>query len=216
MASGSLEPHRVPGILDFPITRRQREAANQRPPVCASGRLAVLGHGAESDQPVGMLAAAGEGPSAVDPPAAGRGLGRSCRLDGSAQGHVRAASIHLLVGLARQQGRENAAHAAYHRCPTERPVESGERRDDLEPSRQSELQPALALRYEHPEDADRFQFIDQVERNASRLLDLRRTRRNLACYLLDTGKNGWAHVTKLILMAHLSWALSLNWHCEEL
>jgi hypothetical protein len=61
----------------------------------------------------------------------------------------------------------------------------------------------VTSRYEHPKEADRFQFIDKVERNASRFFDPRRTRRNLVGHLLDTGEHGSARVTKLNLMAHL-------------
>ena len=80
MAAGALEPRRVPGVLDLPIARRQRNDTEQRLALRAGDRLAVLGDNAEPADPVGMRATAGEWPAAPDAIAVGHALCRSTRL----------------------------------------------------------------------------------------------------------------------------------------
>jgi hypothetical protein len=80
MASGILEPHDLPGVLDLPVARRQQETANPGPPAIIREGFSVLGHDAKAGQPVGVLAAAGKRPAPIDPPA---GIGRFGRPDRS-------------------------------------------------------------------------------------------------------------------------------------
>src|SRR4051812_47706400 len=103
MASGPLEPGGMPGVLDPPVACRQEKAADQRRAVLAGERLAILGHDAEAENPVGMLAAARERPASVHAPSAIRRLGRPRRLGGASDDHVRAFAVDLLVALRRQQ-----------------------------------------------------------------------------------------------------------------
>ena len=80
MAAGPLEPRDVPGVLDPPVARRQEKAADQRRAFLVGERLPAFAHDAEPEHPIGMLAAAGQRPASVDPPAADGSLGRPRRL----------------------------------------------------------------------------------------------------------------------------------------
>ena len=105
MAPSTLESCDVPGVLDLPVARRQEEAPEQRRPFLPgrSGEwFPALCHDAEPEHPVGMLAAAGERPTSVDPPAVSRRLGRPRRLGRASNDHVRAVLVDLLVGVSRQ------------------------------------------------------------------------------------------------------------------
>ena len=93
MAPGTFEPCGVPGVLDLPLARRQAEGGDQRSASLARERLAVLGHHIEREHPIGLLAAAGEGPASIDAPAACRRLSRPLRLDRAGKHHVRAISL---------------------------------------------------------------------------------------------------------------------------
>src|SRR6202043_2286552 len=108
MAPGPPEPYRIPAVLDLPASRRQKEAPDERGALGGTGeRLAVPGRDAETEDPVGVLAAAGEWPPSSDPPAFARRLGRSGRLARAGNDRVRTIPIDLVVGLARQQGRKH-------------------------------------------------------------------------------------------------------------
>src|SRR3979411_963486 len=72
MAPRTLEPCDVPSVLDLPVARRQHEAPEHWRairPGRSGYRLLSVGHDAESENPVGVLAAAHERPPSVDPPA---------------------------------------------------------------------------------------------------------------------------------------------------
>ena len=88
-----------------------------------SGRSAewfsTLSHDAQPEHPIGMLAAAGERPSSVNTPAASHCLGPPYRLGRAGNDHIWAILVDLLVGVPRQQGRENAVCATDHRDPAQ-------------------------------------------------------------------------------------------------
>ena len=83
VAAGSLQPGRIPGVLDFPVGSRRHKATGHRLAVRIDDRLAVFDNFADCAHPICMHAAAGERPSAVDPKAVGHTVGhRLCRPAG--------------------------------------------------------------------------------------------------------------------------------------
>ncbi len=69
-----------------------------------------------------MLAAAHERPPSVDPPATRHRLGRTRRLGGRGNNHVRTVLVDLIVSLPRQVGHEDGGPGADHRGPSDRTV----------------------------------------------------------------------------------------------
>jgi len=211
VATGSFQPGCMPGVLDFPVVRRYQKATHHRLPVRAGDRLAVLGDLADCAHPIGVLAAAGERPSAVDPKAVGRRLCRSGRLGRSADSHIGSILIDAIVDFASCQGCEKTASARHHRGPAERAAQPGKSGNDLKPLRQSQLQPVMTPWHENTKHADRSQPIHQVGRNAARRFDLGRACGDLRRQFSDAGKQilvcgarcEGTGMTKRALKAHL-------------
>ncbi len=68
VAASPLQPSGMPSILDLPVGCRKKHELRHRNTIDRSRkRLAIFGHHACCQDPVGMLAAAGERPSAVNP-----------------------------------------------------------------------------------------------------------------------------------------------------
>ncbi len=192
VAPGTLEALGVPSVLDPPFVRSQQKPADQWRP-CFAGRsgqrLAALGHHAEADDPIGMLATAGERPPSRDPPPPGRGLGRAAGLEAARADHVRAVPVDPLVGFQRQHGEDDVGDAADHADPADRAVDPGKRADDLQDGGKIELHPAVARGCGHAEDPDRSQGIYNIERDPARGLDLRGACCNVRGELADLGKH---------------------------
>ena len=115
----------MPSVLDLPVTRRQHEAPEHWRavrPGRSGYRLLSVGHDAESENPVGVLAAAHERPPSGDPPAARHCLGHPRRLGRGGNNHVRAVVVDLIVGFPRKIRHEDGGPGADHRGPTERTV----------------------------------------------------------------------------------------------
>ena len=181
MAARALEPCDVPGVLDPPFARRHEEAADQRV-------LAPIGHEAEPRHPIGMQASAGKRPASIDAPSTLRRLGRTARRGRAGQDSVWAVAIDLIVGLPRQQGRDEIGAIADHHCPADRAVNPCKGADDLQRHRQFELQPAMAARYEQAKGADRPQRLHQIDRDAASGFELGGTLGDRRCEDVDVGE----------------------------
>ena len=118
-AARSAQAHDVPVVDDLDLTPRNEEHPRFR-------RAGAFGHGAEQE-PLRMIAAAGEGPSAAQPMTAGHDLRRAVRRDTRRRDRVGIVVPHLVLRAFRKIADHPAVLAMHGGDPGRRTAALGQR-----------------------------------------------------------------------------------------
>ena len=164
MAAGAAQPRDRPGVLDLDLVGREQHRAQL-------GAAAVVLH-AVAEQPVAVLAPAGERPPAAHPVAPVHGHGRPGRTEDAADDDVGTPGVE---GVERRPGKAaqiDPAARQVHRRPGHRRIRPAQLLDHAHRARQVEAAATVAAGHQHAEAAGRGQIPDEVERQPPRRLDL--------------------------------------------
>src|ERR1700760_3283645 len=149
MAPAASQSRDIPGVLDVPVASWQHHASNHRQSAHRLGEgLSIPGHDTESEHPVSVLAAAGERPSAADPPTALDPFGRSHRLCRTDDDHIGTIAVDPFEDFSRQPRCECRASHRDYADPADRTFDAADCFHDLERRRHFKFEAAMTSRHE--------------------------------------------------------------------
>jgi hypothetical protein len=165
VAAGAAQTRHLPGVFDDDLVGWEHGHPHLRPAV--DDRFDAV-----PVQPVGVLAAASEGPTAGHAVAAPAGGDRPGRVEGAGHDDIAPAGEDRIEGRAGQAGQVAPAHPPDHHRPAHGGVGPGQRLDH--PQASAQVGPGAVVRAgeEHPEAAGVDELSDQVGRHAPGGLDL--------------------------------------------
>ena len=154
VAAGAAQPGHRPGVLDLDVARGEHHHADRRLP-------AVVDH-AVADEPVGVLAAAGERPLPGHPVAALDRGGGAGRVGRGGHDHVGAGGVERVEAGSGEHPEQDGTLRPDHHRPGHRGVRAGQLLEDLQLGGQVQLGAAVAAGHQHPEAARGDQLVHQV------------------------------------------------------
>jgi hypothetical protein len=165
VAAGAAEPGDVPRVLDDHLVAGEQRHAQLRDAVDDS-------LDAVAEQPVGMLATAGEGPPAGHAISTVDRLDRSGRVDRAGDHDVGPVGVQRVERRSREAGEVDPGAGTDHHRPPRRAVRRGERLEHLQRRSKISADAAVARRQQQSEGTSALELLDEVGRQPSGRLDL--------------------------------------------
>ena len=164
VAAGAAQAGHRPRVDDVDLACRQHHHPQRR--------HAAVVHHAVGDEPVGVLATAGERPPTARTEAAIDDRGDTRRVERSGDHDVGTIGVHDVKGRGRQLADDHRCRTADHHRPSDRPVGDGQFAEELQVFTEACFGAAEAARDQHAEASRRTQTVHQVAWETSSTLDL--------------------------------------------